>query len=54
MAVVPCLVLGEVRIPLPIGTQTLYINLLNNHRALPLESFARGQYITVFGDVRTA
>ena len=53
MAIVPCLVLSEVRIPLPVGTQTFYINLLNNHRIFPLESFADGQYITILCDIGT-
>ena len=41
MPVVACLVLREVGIPLPVRTQALDIYLLNNHRILPLESFAR-------------
>ena len=53
MAIVPCLVLGEVRIPLPVGTKTLNINLLNNHRIFSLESFAHGQYITILCDIGT-
>ena len=54
MAIVACFILGEIRIPLAVGTQTLNVELLNNHRIIPLEALAGGQDISVFCDIGTA
>ena len=54
MTVVAGLIFGEVRIPLPIGTQAFDIDLLNDHGALPLETLAGGEDVAVLGNVRTA
>ena len=51
MTVVAGFVLREVGITLTVGTQTLDIQLLDNHRIFPLEPFAGGQNISVLRNI---
>ena len=53
VTIVTVFVLRKIGISLTIRTKTFDIYLLNDHRIVPLESFAHGQNITVLRDIRT-
>ena len=54
MTVMTGLVFGEIGVSLPVGTQPLYVYLLDRHRTDSLKPLALAEHLAVLGDIRTA